>query len=56
MQIVDHSAAAQIEEVLAQSAIPSSSSLPSAYMGEGMLNSHAFAQFDPPLRGLLTFS
>jgi len=38
MQIVDDSAAAQIEEILTESTIASSSALPPANMGKGMLN------------------
>ncbi len=56
MQIVDHGATAQIEEILAHSAIPSASPLPSTNMGKCMLNGHALAQFGSPLRSLLTLS
>jgi hypothetical protein len=44
MQIVNHSAAAQIEEIFAHAAIPSTSSLPLTNMYESMLNLYPFAQ------------
>ena len=56
MQVVDDSATAQIEEVLAYTSIASTSALPSTYMGKGMLNGHPFAQLGTPLRCLLTLS
>jgi hypothetical protein len=43
MQVVDNSAAAQIEEILTQSTITGASSLPPANMGEDMFNSYPFA-------------
>lgn len=44
------------EEILAQSAIPRASSLPSTNMSKGMLNCNQFAQFGSSLRSLLTLS
>lgn len=45
MQIVDDGAAAEIEEMLAQSPITCASSLPVTNMCEGVLIVHAPAQF-----------
>jgi hypothetical protein len=45
VQIVDDSAAAQIEEILAHAPVARASALPVPHMGEGMLNRHPFAQF-----------
>jgi hypothetical protein len=56
VQIVNHSATTQIEEILAHSEMPSASPLPSTNMSKRMLNGHTFAQLGPPLRGLLTLS
>ncbi len=56
MQIVDDGTTAQIEEILAQSAITRTSPLPVTNMCEGMLNRHSFAQFGPPLGGLLALA
>ena len=49
VQIVDHSTAPQVEEILAQSAIACASPLPSTHMGQGMFDSYPFAQFGPSL-------
>ena len=43
VQIVDHGAAAQIKEILAQPAIAGASALPATNMSEGMLHAHPFA-------------
>jgi hypothetical protein len=48
MQIVDHSATAQIEEILTHSQITCMVSLPLTHMGQRMLNRDAFAQLGPP--------
>src|SRR6266487_539413 len=56
MQIVDNGAPAQIEEILAQSTIPSTSSLPPTHTSQRMLDGHPFAQFGPSLRCLLALS
>src|SRR6266566_7045705 len=56
MEIVDDRAAAQIEEILAQSAIACAPSLPVTDVSEGMLNGDPFAQFGASLRRLLTLA
>jgi hypothetical protein len=56
MQIVDDSATAQIEEILAQAAIAGASSLPSTDVRQGMLNGYPLAQFAAPLRSLLALT
>ena len=53
MEIVDDGAATQIEEILAQATIAGASSLPPANMGEGVFDSHPFAQFGSSLWSLL---
>src|SRR6266566_9915843 len=56
MEIVDDRAAAQIEEILAQSAIACAPSLPVTDVSEGMLNGDPFAQFGASLRRLLVLA
>jgi hypothetical protein len=56
VQIVDDSAAAEIEEILPQPAIACASSLPLTNMCEGMLNGHPFAQFRPSFWRLLALA
>ena len=56
MQIVDDSAAAQIEKVLAHTSVASTASLPLTNMSQGMLDGHLFAQFGPSLNGLLALT
>ena len=56
MQIVDDSAAAQIEEILAQPPIACASSLPPTNMGESMFNRDSLAQLGPSLRSLLALA
>src|SRR2546426_11349025 len=56
VQIVDDSATAQIEEILAQPTIACASSLPVTNMCESMFNGHTLAQFVASLRRLLTLA
>src|SRR6266487_4732220 len=56
VQIMDDSATAQIEEILAQPTIACASSLPVTNMCESMLNGHTLAQFVASLRRLLTLA
>lgn len=56
MQVVDDSAPAQIEEILACAAIAGASALPPTNMREGMLHCHPLTQPGAPLRSVLTFS
>src|SRR5712691_12781745 len=56
MQIVDDSAAAQIEEVLMHTSIASTASLPLTYMSQSVLDGYPFAQLSTPLRSLLALS
>ncbi len=53
VQIMDHSTAAQIEEILAQAAIAGASPLPPTNMSKRMLNGDPFAQFGTSFRRLL---
>ena len=56
VQIVDDSAPAQIEEILAQTAITGVSSLPLTHMSKGMLDGYPLAQFGSSLHGLLALA
>ena len=56
MEIVDDGTTAQIEEILAQAAIPGASSLPATDVGQRMLNRYSLAQFAAPLRSLLALA
>ncbi len=56
MQIVDHCATTQIEEVLAQTPITGTPTLPSTDMRERMLNSHSLTQFVATFRRLLALA
>jgi hypothetical protein len=56
VQVVDDSAATQIEEILPHPSIACASPLPSTNMSEGMLDRYSFAQLDPSFRCLLTLS
>jgi hypothetical protein len=56
VQIVDDGAPTQIEEILAQAAIPGTSSLPLTYMSQGMLDRDPFAQFGSSLRRVLALT
>jgi hypothetical protein len=56
MQIVDDGASTQIEEIFAHALIASTSALPPANMGKGMLNCHPFTQFGSSLWRLLTLA
>jgi hypothetical protein len=56
MEVVNDSTAPQIEEILAQSPIKRTSPLPSPHMGQGVFDRRPFAQFSPPLWGLLSLS
>jgi hypothetical protein len=54
--MVDDSALAQIEEILAEFAITCPPPLPPANMGQGMLNGHPFTKLSAPLWSLLTLA
>jgi hypothetical protein len=56
VQIVDDSATAQIEEVLAHTSIASTASLPLTYMSQGMLDGNLFAQLSTSLHSLLALT
>jgi hypothetical protein len=56
MQIVDDRAPAEIEEVLAHTAIASATALPSTHMSKSMLNGHPFPQLGTSLRDLLALA
>ena len=56
MEIVDDSAATQIEEILAHTPIAGALALPSTDMGEGVFHSDSFTQPGATLRRLLTLS
>lgn len=56
MQVVDNSATAQIEEVLAHSSITGASSLPLTDVSQGLLDSHSFAQLSTSLHRLLALA
>lgn len=45
VQVVDDGTAAEVEEILACATIACPPSLPSANMGQGMLNGHSFTEF-----------
>jgi len=49
MKVVDDSAAAEVEKVLAGATVASTSSLPSTNMGQGMLDWYSLPQFCPAL-------
>ncbi len=53
---MDDGASAQIEEILAQSQIAGTSSLPLTHMSQAMLDSYPFAQLGTSLRGLLALA
>jgi hypothetical protein len=56
MEIVDNGTSAEIEEILAQSTIARTSSLPPTNMGQGMLDRYSFTQFGSSFWRLLTLS
>ena len=47
VEVVDDGGTAEVEEVLAGSAVAGAAALPVADVGEGVLNLNAFAEFGP---------
>ena len=56
VEVVDDGDAAEVEEVLAGSAVAGAAALPVADVGEGVLDRDAFAELRPPGRGLLALA
>jgi hypothetical protein len=53
MEVVNDSAATQIEQIFAHALIAGASALPSSNMGQGMFHGHPLTQPGGSLRGLL---
>ena len=56
VEVVDDGDPPQVEEVLAGAAVAGAASLPVADVGQGVLDLDTFAQFRPPVRGLLALA